>query len=55
MEKVTIRQATLNDLDLLLAFEQAIIEAELDDLPADLSPRMAKWLTALRPALQQGS
>ena len=31
---------------------EAITEADLDDLPADLSPRMAKWLTALRPALE---
>ena len=28
-----------------------IVEAPLDDLPADLSPRTRKWIDAIRPSL----
>jgi 8-oxo-dGTP pyrophosphatase MutT (NUDIX family) len=30
---------------------ESILEAALDDLPADLSPRTASWIAALRPGL----
>jgi 8-oxo-dGTP pyrophosphatase MutT (NUDIX family) len=30
---------------------ERIMEATIDDLPADLSPRMARWIAAVRPIL----
>ena len=30
---------------------EELMEAKLDSLPSDLSPRMAGWLRALRPKL----